>query len=84
MDTLLLPLSWWDLFPHQLAHSNQVNLLAANTHEAASWSSGSGIYSSRGHLAYYHNVSSKSGGKLIIADLEISPSKVGCQWSDGN
>ena len=92
VDTLLLPLSWWDLFPHQLAHSNQaawarglqVNLLAANTHEAASWSSGSGIYSSRGHLAYYHNVSSKSGGKLIIADLEISPSKVCCQWSAGN
>ena len=23
IDTLLLPLSWWDLFPHQLAHSNQ-------------------------------------------------------------
>ena len=23
VDTLLLPLSWWDLFPHQLAHSNQ-------------------------------------------------------------
>ena len=23
MDTLLLPLSWWDLFPHQLAHSNE-------------------------------------------------------------
>ena len=45
ISTLLLPLSWWDLFPHQLAHSNQaawarglqVNLLAANTHEAASW-----------------------------------------------
>ena len=23
MDTLLLPLSWWDMFPHQLAHSNE-------------------------------------------------------------
>ena len=23
IDTLLLPLSWWDMFPHQLAHSNQ-------------------------------------------------------------
>ena len=23
VDTLLLPLSWWDLFPHQLAHSNE-------------------------------------------------------------
>ena len=45
ISTLLLPLSWWDLFPHQLAHSKQaawarglqVNLLAANAHEAASW-----------------------------------------------
>ena len=52
IDTLLLPLSWWDLFPHQLAISNQdawarglqVNLLAANTHDAAGWSTGSGIY----------------------------------------
>ena len=23
MDTLLMPLSWWDMFPHQLAHSNE-------------------------------------------------------------
>ena len=23
VDTLLLPLSWWDMFPHQLAHSNE-------------------------------------------------------------
>ena len=40
IDTLLLPLSWWDMFPHQLGHSNedawarglQINLLAANNH----------------------------------------------------
>ena len=23
IDTLLMPLSWWDMFPHQLAHSNE-------------------------------------------------------------
>ena len=23
MDNLLMPLSWWDMFPHQLAHSNE-------------------------------------------------------------
>ena len=23
IDTLLVPLSWWDMFPHQLAHSNE-------------------------------------------------------------
>ena len=84
ISTLLLPLSWWDLFPHQLAHSNQaawarglqVNLLAANTHDAASWSSGSGLYSSSGHAAYYHDISPASPGKLLLADLDISPSKV--------
>ena len=84
VDTLLLPLSWWDLFPHQLAHSNQdawarglqVNLLAANTHLPSGWSSGSGIYSSDGHRAYYHDVSGSSGGKLVIADLDIKPNKV--------
>ena len=40
IDTLLFPLAWWDMFPHQLAHSNedawarglQINILAANVH----------------------------------------------------
>ena len=40
IDTLLFPLSWWDMFPHQLGHSNedawarglQINILAANNH----------------------------------------------------
>ena len=71
-------------FPHQLAHSNedawarglQVNLLSANTHSAKGRRSGSGIYSSGGHLAYYHNVSQSSGGQLLVADLNIKPSKV--------
>jgi len=50
VDTLLVPLYWWDLFPHQLAHSAeaawarglQVNLIAANNHNSDSWTSGSG------------------------------------------
>ena len=87
IDTLLLPLSWWDMFPHQLAHSNedawarglQVNLLSANTHHPEGWRSGSGIYSSGGHLAYYHDVSNSSSGKLLVADLNIKPSKVSCE-----
>ena len=84
IDTLLVPLSWWDMFPHQLAHSNeaawarglQVNLLSANTHHPEGWRSGSGIYSTDGPLAYYHNVSHGSGGKLLVEDLNIKPSKV--------
>ena len=84
IDTLLLPLSWWDLFPHQLAHSNQdawarglqINILSANTHSSAGWSSGSGIYSSNGHLAYVHDLSTQSGGTLLVADLDIKPVKV--------
>ena len=84
IDTLLLPLSWWDLFPHQLAHSNedawarglQINILSANTHSSAGWSSGSGIYSTNGHLAYVHDLSPQSGGTLLVADLDIKPAKV--------
>ena len=84
IDTLLLPLSWWDLFPHQLAHSNedawarglQINILSANTHNSAGWSSGSGIYSSNGHLAYVHDLSLQSGGTFLVADLDIKPAKV--------
>jgi len=89
IDTLLLPLSWWDLFPHQLAHSNQdawarglqVNLLAANTHSAEGWSSGSGIYTPNGHVAYYHDLSQGSGGKLLVTDLDIKPDKMEIDWS---
>ena len=107
MDTLLLPLSWWDMFPHQLAHSNedawarglqvtyrvsrapalsvprcgvvQVNVLAANTHSSAGWSSGSGLYSPSGHRAYTHNLQPGAGGSLLLADMDISPVKVGPQ-----
>ena len=89
IDTLLLPLSWWDLFPHQLAISNQdawarglqVNLLAANTHDAAGWSTGSGIYTPSGHVAYYHDLAQGSGGKLLVADLDIKPKKQEINWS---
>jgi len=89
IDTLLLPLSWWDLFPHQLAISNQdawarglqVNLLAANTHESEGWSTGSGIYTPDGHVAYYHDLSQGSGGKLLVADLDIKPVKREINWS---
>ena len=101
MDTLLLPLSWWDMFPHQLAHSNedawarglqvtsrararewlylesvQINLLSANTHNSSGWRSGSGLYSSEGALAYYHDTAEAAGGRLLIADLDIKPAKV--------
>eukprot|EP00092_Neocalanus_flemingeri_P008400 GFUD01009056.1.p1 GENE.GFUD01009056.1~~GFUD01009056.1.p1 ORF type:complete len:524 (-),score=153.49 GFUD01009056.1:111-1682(-) len=90
IDTLLLPLSWWDLFPHQLAVSNedawarglQVNLLAANTHNAEGWSSGSGIFTPSGHVAYYHDLSQGSGGKLLVADLDIKPVKREINWSE--
>jgi pantetheine hydrolase len=88
VDTLLLPLSWWDLFPHQLAHSTeaawarglQVNLLAANTHEAAGWSSGSGIYGPDGPVAYYHDLSPGSGGRLLLARLATHPAKAAVDW----
>jgi len=89
IDTLLLPLAWWDMFPHQLAHSNedawarglQVNVLSANVLDAPKWNSGSGIYSSNGHLVYYHDLSPQSSGALMIADLDIKPQKRTVNWS---
>ena len=44
IDTLLLPLSWWDMFPHQLAHSNE-----------DAWARGLQVYHSR-----YYRVSPKN------------------------
>ena len=55
----------------------QVNVLAANTHSSAGWSSGSGLYSPSGHRAYTHNLQPGAGGSLLLADMDISPAKVG-------
>jgi pantetheine hydrolase len=90
IDTLLLPLSWWDMFPHQLGHSNedawarglQVNLLAANNHVPEDWNSGSGIFSPTGHAAVYHNTSITSTGRLLVADIDIKPTKTAVDWSE--
>ena len=57
----------------------QVNVLAANTHSSAGWSSGSGLYSPSGHRAYTHNLQPGAGGSLLLADMDISPVKVGPQ-----
>lgn len=57
-----------------------MNLLAANTHDSASWSSGSGIFTPSGHAAYYHDLSPSSGGKLLVADLPIKPAKREVEW----
>ena len=54
----------------------QVNVLAANTHSSAGWSSGSGLYSPSGHRAYTHNLDPGAGGSLLLADMDISPAKV--------
>ena len=58
-----------------------MNLLAANTHEPAGWSSGSGIYSSDGPRAYYHEVGAGSGGRLLLAPLPIHPARRHTDWS---
>ena len=56
--------------------SVQINLLSANTHNSSGWRSGSGLYSSEGALAYYHDTTEAAGGRLLIADLDIKPAKV--------
>jgi len=89
IDTLLLPLSWWDMFPHQLAHSNedawarglQVNVMSANTHSSSGWTSGSGLYTSTGHEAYVHDLT-PGKGTLLIADLPIKPVKMNVSWNE--
>jgi len=89
VDTLLVPLYWWDLFPHQLAHSAedawarglQVNLLAANINSPSEWNTGSGLYSPAGAVAYYHDVSEGATGKLLLADLDIHPRKSEVIWN---
>jgi len=89
VDTLLVPLYWWDLFPHQLAHSAeaawarglQVNLLAANNHNAATWTSGSGVFTSSGPAACYHDLNPQSAGRLIVADLPVHPDKSDVEWA---
>jgi len=90
IDTLLFPLAWWDMFPHQLAHSSedawarglQINILAANVHVPESWNSGSGIFTPAGHAAVYHNTSLASTGRLLVADIDIKPSKTAVDWSE--
>ena len=56
--------------------SVQINLLSANTHNSSGWRSGSGLYSSDGALASYHDPAEAAGGRLLIADLDIKPAKV--------
>jgi len=90
VDTLLVPLSWWDMFPHQLAHSNedawarglQINLLAADTHSPEYWNSGTGIFTPAGHAAVYHNTSLGSTGQLLVADIDIKPVKKEVDWTE--
>ena len=57
--------------------------MGANLHIAAGASSGSGIYTTEGTVAYYHNVSVNSGGKLLVAELPVHPTKLEQQieWS---
>ena len=79
-----------DIFPHQLAHQAeagwarglQTNLLAANTHRSSSWTSGSGVFTPLGPAAYTHNVTIGSGGRLVMADIDIKPAKSAVEWGE--
>ena len=57
--------------------------MGSNYHNATEANSGSGIYTTEGTVVYYHNVSLNSGGKLLVAELPIHPTKLEQQidWS---
>ena len=76
---IVFPTAWMDVPPHLAAiqfHSAvaaglNLNFIAANIHWPEKRFQGSGIYSGTGAKTYYYNNSIDSGGKLLIADLDI-------------
>merc|ERR1711963_228439 len=83
VDTIIFSTEWWDGYPYTLPHVDQaswakglqVNFIASNFHDATSNNSGSGLYTTESTIAYYHNISSSSEGKLIVAELPVRPAK---------
>ena len=60
----------------------QINWIGANYHNATASNSGSGIFTTNGTMSYYHDVSMKSTGKLVLAALPVHPQKLDyeVQW----
>ena len=61
----------------------QVNFLGSNIHGPSAQNTGSGIYTTQGAINYYHNVSTKAGGKLIVGELPVHPKKLSAptEWN---
>lgn len=54
----------------------QINWLGSNYHNPSAANSGSGIFTTEGTVNYYHNVSSSSKGKLVVAEVPVHPNKL--------
>ena len=90
VTTMLFPHWWFDLLPfltaiqwqQAWAFTNQVNLLASNSHIPSRGSLGSGIYSGhKGAVVYSYEPDGKP--KLLIADIPINPnSKTKCEKNE--
>ena len=59
-----------------------MNLLSADTHNSSTHNSGSGVFTPAGPAAYYHNVTAGSTGALVVADIDIKPSKTVINWAE--
>jgi len=92
VDTILFSTEWTDVYPYFLAHANQesrakslqVNFLGSNVHGPKPQNTGSGIYTTQGAINYYHNVSNREVGKLVIGELPIHPMKLSTpiEWNN--
>ena len=55
--------------------------MGSNYHNPSAANSGSGIFTTEGTVNYYHNVSTNSKGKLVVAEVPVQPNKLKAQIS---
>ncbi len=90
IDTLVFSTEWWYEYPHQIPHGIfqayamglQINWLAANYHDTYYANTGSGLYTTEGTLEWYANISQFSGGKLLVSDMPVKPTKFKVDWAE--
>ena len=59
----------------------QINWLGSNFHDKHTSCSGSAILTTEGVLSQFHDSGPASGGKLILAELPVKPTKFHVDWT---
>ena len=85
LKNIVLTTWWFDETPFLSAsqiHSsyaafNQINFLVSNAKRLKTGTTGSGVYSADKVIAYHHDTESDGRPTLIIADVPVTPGKVG-------